>query len=204
MKINAIFDEKYFNEECNEMILYFTAPIDLIESIYPNKYPEAVSTEISLTFSASSEKYVNLEADKANVSISPTNAEGEDYDWNKIEIDINEIQKLIFLSKVEDNQLLEELKTNIYIHAGAINSCADDKDLNRNHVNYGCMTTYSEIIRKFGVTVECSVWEDSNGCLRVPKITIGNQTHELISGNSESWKQELKIEQPKRRQEKCR
>lgn len=52
------------------------------------------------------------------------------------------------------------------------NSNADDKDVNRNHTNYGSTTSYMRILHELGHKTFLPVWEDDNGCLRIPFIQI--------------------------------
>ena len=69
----------------------------------------------------------------------------------------------------------DELKIRMYCAADNVNSQAIEKDINRNHVNYGSVTTLALIMRDFGHTTDIPVWEDDNGCLRIPYIEIDGQ-----------------------------
>lgn len=80
------FDEKYVGSECKT--LYFIAPKEMLSDFGFN-YPDAVSTEVSLEYSNTNDIVA---------SISPTNTEGEDYDWNPIELSEGEIKVLLNLA----------------------------------------------------------------------------------------------------------
>ena len=88
------FDEKYIGSE--NTTLYFTAPKEMLAEFGYN-YPEAVSTEVSL-------EYTNISDIVA--SISPTNTEGEDYDWNQIELADAEIELLLNLAGLKAEDLM--------------------------------------------------------------------------------------------------
>lgn len=83
------FDERYDSDVYNTTTLYFTAPRAMLGS----KYPEAVSAEISIEFPGDYPLYR-----EASVMISPTNAEGSDYDWCEWPIDAEFFDKLMRLS----------------------------------------------------------------------------------------------------------
>lgn len=68
---------------------YFTGDKSIINSLFPNKYPDASFTTLSI------EKYAD---DDWLVSISPTiegDDECKDYDWSDIELSMNTINALI-------------------------------------------------------------------------------------------------------------
>ena len=74
------FDEKWERED-GSVILWFTAPKDLL----PKEYPEAECMELSLEFPT-----CNLVAEDATTEYSPTMYDEKeesyvDYDWNEIE-----------------------------------------------------------------------------------------------------------------------
>lgn len=83
------FDERYDSDVYNTTTLYFTAP----RAMLGGKYPEAVSAEISIEFPVDHPLY-----HEASVMISPTNAEGSDYDWCEWPIDAESFDKLMRLS----------------------------------------------------------------------------------------------------------
>lgn len=87
------FDERYDDENSKLTTLYYIAAKEMLIE-YGYNYPEAVSMEISIEFPLN-----NLVAEHAYVSISPTNEEGTDYDWNDINLPYNEINELIKLAE---------------------------------------------------------------------------------------------------------
>lgn len=70
-----------------------------------------------------------------------------------------------------ENIMIESLKTSLIKSAMWTNSNADDKDLNRNHTNYGATTAYANVLRNFGVNVDVPVYGDGE-FLRIPKVII--------------------------------
>lgn len=92
------FDERW-NRKDGTCVLWFTAPKELLEIFFSNKYPEAEDAEISLEFPTQ-----NLVAGDAIVEISPTKYDEDeesyvDYDWNEIDVPLDEIKALIKLAK---------------------------------------------------------------------------------------------------------
>ena len=91
------FDERWDRDD-GTTVLWFTAPKELL----PREHPKAVSMEISLEFPTH-----NLIAEDAIVEFSPTkydeNEEAySDYDWDEIDIPLEEIEALIELAKQND------------------------------------------------------------------------------------------------------
>jgi len=82
--------EKYIDKEIGTTTCYFSAEKSLLEELFPGKYPEAISMEISVEFPSGCS-----EPNYADVSISPVNANGEAYDWIDIDISYEEIDVLI-------------------------------------------------------------------------------------------------------------
>lgn len=78
--------------------------------------------------------------------------------------------------------LIDGLKVKVITGAGNVNDHADKKDGNRNRVNYGCITNAAQTLYMLGVNVDIAVWEDSEGFLRVPKVTIDGKTIEYHNG----------------------
>lgn len=67
--------------------------------------------------------------------------------------------------------------------ASATNGNADRNDVNRNHVNYGITTTWAQVMQDMGHNVKVPVWEDENGCLRIPFLEIdGKRVIEYQNG----------------------
>ena len=89
------FDERYDSQEYGTTTLYFIAPKEMLKKFMPtNDYPEAISMEISIEFP------LNVAVvEHAYVSISPTNADGEDYDWYDVDIPYDGIEELIKLAE---------------------------------------------------------------------------------------------------------
>ena len=65
--------------------------------------------------------------------------------------------------------LYEKMKAKLYEAAMRVNDCANRKDANRNHVNYGIATTCVSVLRELGHEVEVPCWDD-DGYLKIPKI----------------------------------
>lgn len=90
-------DESYYSPEFETMTYYFTADKSLINELFPDKYPEAVSTEISVEIPVSS-----YEARNASVMVSPTEEYNDsllDSDWSDYNLPYEEIEKLLDLAK---------------------------------------------------------------------------------------------------------
>lgn len=71
------------------------------------------------------------------------------------------------------NIYIENLKVRFFQSALNVNDCADQKDINRNHVNYGRATTLAGILLDFGYDVKLPVWEDK-GYLKIPFIQVND------------------------------
>jgi hypothetical protein len=76
-------------------------------------------------------------------------------------------------------EFIEKLKADTIMAASRTNQCADGKDVNRNHVNYGTTTAYANVLRELGHEVDIPVWEDESGCLRIPKLNINGKILEF-------------------------
>lgn len=74
---------------------------------------------------------------------------------------------------------LETIQMEVIKAAKAVNDCADQKDVKRNRVNYGCLITWQEIAQRMGNEINTVVWEDENGCLRIPYVETGSCKTEL-------------------------
>lgn len=72
-----------------------------------------------------------------------------------------------------NNPYIENLKVKFYQSASGANDSAEQKDINRNHVNYGSVTTLAGILSDFGCKVELPVWED-DGYLKIPFIQVND------------------------------
>ena len=83
---------------------------------------------------------------------------------------------------MREENFFEKIKAEVIMAAGAVNDCADRKDVNRNHVNYGCLITWQTIARSMGHKTNTPVWEDENGCLIIPYIEVGTYKTEYHNG----------------------
>lgn len=88
---NIEFEEIFSNKEY--VILYFTAPKEILSQFLRKEFPEAVSAEISIEF-PSEYPYANF----SRTSLSPTNKNNEDYDWYDIDLTGDEISELFSLA----------------------------------------------------------------------------------------------------------
>ena len=77
------------------------------------------------------------------------------------------------------DRYFDTLKSRFIWYAGRVNDCADDKDINRSHVNYGHVTAVADVLEDFGHKTDIPVWEDDSGCLRIPYIMLDGE--KLIS-----------------------
>lgn len=68
-----------------------------------------------------------------------------------------------------------EIKVRAYTAADRTNGCADSKDVLRNHTNYGECTAWVRVMIDMGHKVNLPVWEDDNGCLRIPFLEIDGE-----------------------------
>lgn len=93
-----VFDERYDSDAYGTTTLYFVAPKEILKTMIGKDYPEAVSMEISVEFPTD-----HIEAGKAYVCASPTNENGEDYDWWDVDMPYDEIEALIELAEKEEN-----------------------------------------------------------------------------------------------------
>lgn len=69
------------------------------------------------------------------------------------------------------NLMIDALKTDLIKHVLWTNDYADMSDINRNHVNYGETTAYANVLRKFGVDVDITVYGEGE-FLRIPELVI--------------------------------
>ncbi len=79
------------------------------------------------------------------------------------------------------NLYIEKLKVDFYRSASNTNDCAEQKDVNRNHVNYGGATTLARVLMDFGCKVELPVWED-DGYLKIPFIQVDDWKVDFHNG----------------------
>lgn len=81
-----------------------------------------------------------------------------------------------------ERSIFEETKMEIYKAAEAVNYYADQKDLKRNRVNYGCLITWEKIIRQMGHDTNIAVWETEDELLRIPFVEIETYRMEFKNG----------------------
>jgi hypothetical protein len=91
------FDGKWDKDD-GTTVLWFTAPKEMLDELFPLKYPEAESMEISVEL-PTDRPY----AENAIVEFSPTIWDDEeesyvDYDWRDVNISLDEIAALIQLA----------------------------------------------------------------------------------------------------------
>ena len=81
----------------------------------------------------------------------------------------------------------EELKTRYLTDADAVNHYANLEDVKRNRVKYGRVTAWAQVLQDFGHSTNTAVWEDRNGCLRIPTIAIdGKKLAKFTDGGREA------------------
>jgi len=72
---------------------------------------------------------------------------------------------------MKEKTYFEELKLRFIKAAMWTNDNAKKHDIKRNHVNYGCCTTYATVLRDMGHETNVPVWED-NDCLKIPFLEL--------------------------------
>lgn len=80
-----------------------------------------------------------------------------------------------------NNLYIESLKVEFFQSASYVNDYAEQKDIKRNHVNYGSATTLAGILSDFGCKVKLPVWED-DGYLKIPFIQVDDWKIEFHNG----------------------
>ena len=106
------YEEAYMDTEFDILTLYFTAPKEFMG--ISKKYPDAVSTEISIEFPGN-----HVEPAFATAMISPTRGEGcglYDYEWSDIDFPYEMIDKMIaiYLENRPKNRIAEFIKGLIF------------------------------------------------------------------------------------------
>lgn len=79
------------------------------------------------------------------------------------------------------NLYIDKLKVDFYQNASNVNHYAEQKDVNRNHTNYGSATTIAMVLTDFGCNVKLPVWED-DGYLKIPYIQVDDWKIEFHNG----------------------
>jgi hypothetical protein len=82
---------------------------------------------------------------------------------------------------MENKTYFNEIKTRFIKAAMRTNDNAVEKDVNRNHVNYGCCTAWAQVMRDMGHETDVPVWED-NGYLKIPFVEINGKKVEFNNG----------------------
>lgn len=70
------------------------------------------------------------------------------------------------------NDFYSKLRQQLYSNAEAVNYYAKEKDLERNHVNYGSCTALAGVLKELGHPTTVAVYENDEGYLLVPSIEI--------------------------------
>ena len=160
---NIIHEDENFNEELKELTVYFTAPKTLINALYPNQYPDAINTDISLSFSINNETDP-LNADKAYVCISPIKQDGEcfeSYDWNDIDLCVNEIAELIAIRNTAMVKSLQDTNNKHLETIRQLNNKIDGKNDEIRDLKYALTQAIDQTIKAMKT---CGEDGDCNGC----------------------------------------
>lgn len=70
------------------------------------------------------------------------------------------------------NDFYSKLRQQLHSNAEAVNYYAKEKDLGRNHVNYGACTALAGVLKALGHPTSVAVYENDEGYLMVPSIEI--------------------------------
>lgn len=70
----------------------------------------------------------------------------------------------------------DNLKVRLFTDCSNANNYEEQKDLERNRVNYGCAISWAQVMRDFGHDVDLPVY-DSDGFLRIAKIVIDGEVY---------------------------
>lgn len=75
----------------------------------------------------------------------------------------------------------EEIKVKVMETIWRMNQQASEGDVNRNHVNYGAVQAYGDILRCMGhETALNNCWENDKGCLVISKAKIDGEELPII------------------------
>ena len=80
-----------------------------------------------------------------------------------------------------NNLYIEKLKMDLFRNADNVNHYAEQKDVNRNHTNYGSASAIAMVLSDFGCKVNLPVWDD-NGYLKIPFIQIDEWRIDFYNG----------------------
>lgn len=66
------------------------------------------------------------------------------------------------------------IKRRVVMAVTRLNDQAEERDINRNHANYGEASALIQVIKDMGHEADLPAWEDE-GCLKVPFIEIDGE-----------------------------
>lgn len=70
----------------------------------------------------------------------------------------------------------DNVKVRLFTDCNNVNNYEEQKDLERNRVNYGRAISWAQVMRDFGHDVDLPVY-DSDGFLRIAKIVIDGEVY---------------------------
>jgi hypothetical protein len=73
-----------------------------------------------------------------------------------------------------EEMLIEKITVDLIQAAGSVNSCANEKDLSRNRVNYGVAINCASVLNFLKQDVKLPCWDD-NGFLRIEQVAINGK-----------------------------
>lgn len=80
----------------------------------------------------------------------------------------------------EKANLIDRYKAKLIEAAERVNRNAKEKDVNRNHVNYGVVTTCADILRDLGEEIEAPCY-GVDDYLRIPEVIVnGKKMYDCI------------------------
>lgn len=97
---------------------------------------------------------------------------------NRLDVSGQEEKRTVVEIKSSEDYF-ECLKARMVTSALWVNAQAKDGDVERNRVNYGETIAWTRVMRDLGHKTNVAVWEDENGCLRIPFIEIDGEKTSL-------------------------
>lgn len=76
---------------------------------------------------------------------------------------------------MNNNTMYEKYYMAMFEATSRMNSCAKEKDLLRNHTNYGTSTAYASILQDFGHEVDICVYGDGDYLISAKIIVDGKE-----------------------------
>lgn len=70
------------------------------------------------------------------------------------------------------NNFYSKLRQQLYSNAEAVNYYAKEKDIKRNHANYGACIALAGVLKELGHPTSVAIYEHDEGYLLVPSIEI--------------------------------